>query len=94
MLVARPPGWIDWKASSAKQIILDNLENGVLPVDEEECSAEHAWTLIYSKMAEFVPVVFSHFKERVRDHHKQCWEQITWSDRESEMLAHDRQLFP
>jgi hypothetical protein len=93
MPVARRPGWIDWKASSAKQIILDDLENGVLPVNEEDCSAEDAWTL-YSKMAEFVPVVFSQFKERLRDHRKQCRQQITRADRESEMLAHDRQLFP
>jgi hypothetical protein len=63
-----------------------------LPVDEEDCSAEDAWTLIYSQMAEFVPVIFSQFKEGVRDHHKQCREQITWSGRDFEMLAHARQL--
>jgi hypothetical protein len=45
-------------------------------------------------MAEFVPVIFSQFKGRVRDHRKQCREQITRSDRELDVLAHDRQLFP
>jgi hypothetical protein len=93
MPVARRPGWIDWKASRARQIILDDLEHGVLPVDEEECSIEEAWRF-YSQMAEFVPVAFSQFKERVKGHRKQCREQITRSDLELEMLAHDRQLFP
>jgi hypothetical protein len=93
MPVARRPDWINWKASRARQIILDDLEHGILPVDDEECSIEEAWTF-YSQMAEFVTVVFSQFKERVRDHRKQCREQITRSDQELEMLAHDRQLFP
>jgi hypothetical protein len=92
-MAPRRPGWINWKASRARQILLDDLESGVLPVDEEDCSAEDAWA-IYSQMTEFVPVIFSQFKERVRDHRKQCREQITRSDRELDMLAHDRQLFP
>ena len=58
-----------------------------------ECSIEEAWTF-YSQMAEFVPVAFSQFKERVKGHRKQCRAQITRSDLELEVLAHDRQLFP
>jgi hypothetical protein len=94
MPVARRDGWIDWRTSRARQIILDDLESGVLPVDEEECSAEDAWTFVYSKIADFDPVIFSQFKERVKDHRKQCREKITRADLELEMLLHDRQFFP
>jgi hypothetical protein len=45
-------------------------------------------------MAEFVPVVFSQFKERLRDHRKQVGADITQAARELEYLAHDRSLFP
>ena len=64
----RRPGWIDWAKSLAKQIILDDLDCGVLPVDESELSAEEAWELVYSQMAEFIrpeTVVFSQFKEQL-----------------------------
>jgi hypothetical protein len=93
MPVMRRPGWIAWKASEARKIILYNLEKGVLPVDEEDCSAEHAWEY-YSRLAEFALVQFSQLKERVRDHRKQCREQITWADCELEMLERDRQFSP
>ena len=93
MPVSRRPGWIDWKTSMARTIILDDLASGVLPVNEADCSAEDAWT-VYSKMGDFAPVIFSQFKERVKGHRKHCRAQITRSDREYDMLAHDRQLFP
>ena len=53
-----------------KHIIMDDLEKGLLPVDEEEISAEEAWSICYQHMAEFVSagVVFDHFKERIQDH--------------------------
>ncbi len=45
-------------------------------------------------MAEFLEVVFSQFKERLRDHHKQVGADITRAAHELESLAHDRSLFP
>ena len=93
----RRPGWIDWAKSLAKQIILDDLDCGVLPVDESELSAEEAWELVYSQMAEFIrpeTVVFSQFKERLRDHRKKHGEGVTRAALESEALDHDRRLFP
>jgi hypothetical protein len=83
-----------WKPSKARQILLGDLEAGILPVDAEELSAEEAWEIMYSNMAEFVEVVFSQFKERLRDHRKQVGKQTARSALESEALAHDRLLFP
>jgi hypothetical protein len=88
------PGWIHWKSSAARKILLDDLERGLLPVDPAELSAEEAWSVCYSHMAEFVPVVFSQFKERLRDHRQQVGGNITRAARESEALEHDRHLFP
>jgi hypothetical protein len=92
--MARREGWIDWKASKARQILLDDLEAGLLPVNADDLSAEEAWDIMYGHMAEFVEVVFSQFKERLRDHRKQVGEQTARSALESEALVHDRLLFP
>jgi hypothetical protein len=44
--MACPYGWIDWKQSEAKQIILHDLETGILPVDATELlAAEKAWEI-------------------------------------------------
>jgi hypothetical protein len=87
-------GWIKWKPSKAKQILLDDLEEGILPVDADELSAEEAWEIMYSHMAEFNEVVFSQFKDRLRDHRKQVREDTARAAIEAELLAHDRSLFP
>ncbi len=87
-------GWIKWKTSTAKQILMDDLQSGILAVDPADMPAEEAWDICYSHMAEFVPVVFSQFKERLRDHRKQVGADITRAARELEYLAHDRSLFP
>ena len=87
-------GWIKWKTSTAKQILMDDLQSGILAVDPADMPAEEAWDICYSHMAEFVPVVFSQFKERLRDHCKQVGADITRAARELEYLAHDRSLFP
>jgi hypothetical protein len=46
-------------------------------------------------MAEFLEVIFSQFKERLKDHRQQvASKQFTWSVCESKALAHDQHLFP
>ncbi len=61
-------GWIKWKKSRAKIIILGDLQTGILPIDPGEMSAAEAWEVCYRNMAEFNDVVFSQFEERLRDH--------------------------
>jgi hypothetical protein len=46
-------GWIKWKTSRARQMILDDLVRGILPVDPAEMSATEAWEVCYVNMAEF-----------------------------------------
>ncbi len=89
------PDWIDWKKSEAKKLILKDLEEGVLSLEVTEVSAEEAWE-VYRHMPEFVSdgVVFSQFKERLRDHRRQVKKLKISSARERQALDHDRQLYP
>jgi hypothetical protein len=59
---SRREGWIDWKKSTAGEVIMDDLQRGLLPVDAAELLAEEAWDIGYQHMANFFPVVFSQFK--------------------------------
>ena len=64
--------WVNWrKAIPPKLILLEDLESGVLPLDESELSAEDAWNSIYSKMKEFELVPFDQFAARLKDHRSQ-----------------------
>jgi hypothetical protein len=89
-------GWIEWRDCVPKHIIIDDLQAGILPIDEEEMSAEEAWAVCYRHMAEFVMagVVFDQFKERLRDHRKQIGDLVTRATQEEEALVHDRAIFP
>jgi hypothetical protein len=89
-----PDGWIKWRTSRARIIILDDLETGLLPADATVMSAEEAWEICYSHMAEFVDVVFSQFQARLKDHRRRAGEQMSRAAFESNALAHDRRLFP
>jgi len=66
-------GWIPWIHSRTREILLQDLNDGVLPLDEKEISAETAWNIHYQHMVEVKldRVVFSQFKDRLRDHRKQ-----------------------
>ena len=88
--------WIDWKSSEAKDVIMFDLIENILPLEEEEMSAEDAWELIHSHLPEFVGpgVVFSQFKERLADHRKQVTKARRQSHIECEAFLHDTDLCP
>jgi hypothetical protein len=89
-----PKDKIKWATSPAKYIILNDLESGVLPVDEDEISAEHAWESLYKNLYEFEDVPFTQFKERLKDHRKKIQTLINRSFNDEQALAHDRRLHP
>jgi len=86
--------WIAWRNSVQRDILLDDLLCGVLPVEASELSAEQAWIICYSQMAEFASVPFSQFKARLQDHRKQVKERLARSRAEEIALTHDRTIFP
>ena len=87
-------GWINSISSIPKTILLEDLISGVLPLDETELSAEEAWELCYQHMAEFVPVVFSQFEARLKDHRRQVKKDMGRSMKEQALMERDRLLFP
>ena len=56
---ARRKGWIAWRASAPRRILLDDLESGMLSLDSEEMSAKEARNTYYSHLEEFSHVPFS-----------------------------------
>ena len=88
------PRTFKWRGSEAKNIVLDDLLKGVLPVDANILSAEDAWELTYKYMYEFKDVPFQQFKDRLRDHRKQMKSGLQRSNIEEEALQHDRKLYP
>ena len=59
---------IKWPKSETRNIVLDDLLKGVLPVDAKELSVEDAWELSCKNVVEFKDVPFEQFKDRLRDH--------------------------
>jgi hypothetical protein len=94
--MAPRPGWIKWVKCAAKHIIMDDLLCGILPLGDEEMSAEEAWELQYEHMAEFIRdgVVFSQFKAGLADHRAKVVKDMTRSTYERDALTHDRLLHP
>ena len=74
--------------------MLDDLEEGILPVDPDAVSAQEAWESCYRHMPEFVDVVFTQFEARLKDYRKKVGEQTVLAAHELRSLEHDRHMFP
>jgi hypothetical protein len=90
---SKKEGWISWKGSEARAVLMKDLIDDILPVEATRITAEEAWE-VYKTMDEFADVVFDQFKERLRDHRKQVGENKIRAAKELDALAHDRRLFP
>lgn len=91
----RRPGTIDWVKSESKQIVLDDLEAGLVSLDDTD-TAEDLYYGMYQYTPEFIAenVQFQQFKARLQDHRKQIRPQIEAPQFEMAALAHDRLLTP
>jgi hypothetical protein len=88
------PENIDWRSSIAREILLSDLEDGILSTDEKDLSAEEAWEKCYRHFYEFRKVPFEQFKAKLKDHRNQVQRMINASAEEELALAHDRALHP
>lgn len=86
------PDWIDWRKSAARQVILDDLADGRLPIDADVVTAEEAWEEMYFILPEFQNVVFSQFKARLKDHRKQVGRRAGATDTFLLAFRHDQDL--
>lgn len=88
------PDFIKWEKSEPRAILIEDLVQGVLPLDDEEMTHETAWNILYKDMKEFSEVCFAQFKARLRDHRKQVKQGLLRSKHEEECMERDRRLFP
>ena len=87
------PDWIDWPKSEAQKIVLDDLESGFLPIEDDLITAEVAW-MHYVELPEFVTVAFDQFKARLIGHRAQVKKKKDHINRQMNALTIDRQLHP
>jgi hypothetical protein len=90
---AENTGWVDWRKTAARQVLLDDLEPDGYLFGKDHISAEVLWQF-YRKLPQFQLVVFSQFKARLKDHRQQASVLLLLAQRDARALAHDRQLFP
>ena len=88
-------GWIKWRNRKARALVLNDIRSGVLSLDANETTAKQAWE-VYKHSPAFLAegVVFSQFKEHLRDHRKQMGKKAYISQKQLEALIHDRKLYP
>lgn len=92
----RKKGYIDWRsaeAAKAKNTIIEDLVQGILPMGDSEVPDEDVWTH-YKNEEGFENIVFRQFKERLAAHRKQVQATLGRSLEEEEWLNHDRMIFP
>ena len=77
-------------------MILIDLKEGILPLDEQEMSAQEAWETCYKYLPEFVSpgVTFEQFEARLKDHRKQVSDKMAESAAQMQAYQHDLSLFP
>lgn len=87
------PGWIPWRTSKARGIILRDLMPGGALDGMDNVKAEDVFNY-YKRFPEFEHVVLSQFQERLHDHRKQSKEDRVLAARDEEATRKDRQRFP
>lgn len=75
--------------AEACRVLINDLENGVLPLDENDMSAADAWDQVYSHMPEFTGVTFHQFKMRLQWYRKQAKKRIEAATEAVNLLAED-----
>jgi hypothetical protein len=91
---SKKPGWIDWRSSAAREILLDDLlpPDGIL-FGKDHVAPEGVWDF-YRTQEGFQDVVFDQFQERLKSHHKQVSKTYVKSHEEEAALARDRLIYP
>ena len=87
-------GWIDWRNSEPRAILIEDLVGGILSLDDDEIPAQVAWDTTYKHLAEFANVPFEQFQARLKDHREQVEGDLGRAYQERNNYFHDRALFP
>ena len=85
-------GWISWRSSIPKCVLIEDLTCGFLAVDEKQVFADAAWEMYYEHHPDFEDVVFLQFKARLRDHRRQVKNGLLCSKKEERAIKQDLKL--
>lgn len=89
----RRAGWVNWRTSEARKIILEDLEPGGILDSRHHLSVAEVWEF-YRSLEGFENVLFSQFEKRLIDHRKQAKNSRDLAARDLAAVEHDRQLLP
>jgi hypothetical protein len=81
---------VKWRTSGAREILLDDLQRGILTLDAEEVSAEDAWDAVYSQLDAFELVPFSQFKRQLKAHRQQVMKLVATSKPQYDAFRRDQ----
>jgi hypothetical protein len=89
-------GWIDWRNSKARLIIIEDLAKGIIPLEDRECNPREAWDAWFSHLVEFIEekVTYDQFEPRFKDHRKQITSKKLRSMHEMQEFLNHRRLHP
>lgn len=71
---------IKWRGSKAREILLNDLENKIVPLDDDDFPAAEAWSTLYCDTDEFKEVPYEQFERQLKAHRKQVqkrWDEAT-----------------
>ena len=69
-MAPRRQGWINWKVSAAREIVLEDLDPGGWLHDEDETPAKDIFEIYLKNHEEFAEVPFEQFQARLIDYRK------------------------
>ena len=92
-LPPRRSGWVDWRVSAARAILVRDLEPGGLLHNMDVVPAAHLFKF-YKNLPEFADVPFDQFKERLKDHRKQSNDAKALVERDHKAQQVDRRVHP
>jgi len=87
-------GCICWQGSEAGAIIVRDLQNGELPLTEEEMNAEDAWKFKCSMKVASKHVPFKQFEKQLIAHREQVAKDNANLSASLKAFEHDQALFP
>jgi hypothetical protein len=89
LLRSRRPGWIEWCSSTARAILLSDLEPGDILHRQDRILEAEVWEF-YKTLPQFNNVVDSQFVVRLKDHRTKASEYLHQALQEDQYFARDR----
>ena len=89
----RRAGWIDWRNSAAREILIEDLQPGGW-LYEEDLKVSVIYSIYFHNLEEFEDVPFDQFEVRYKEAKKNATKRYARSAEEARYLEHDRQLYP